>query len=180
MRFRNNKLEGGGTLIQVYTGNGKGKTTAALGLSLRAAGAGLKVYICQFLKGRYYCELASLKKLSNIKIEQYGRSCFIKRAANNKDRELAACGLEAVKKALSGRHYDVLILDEINVAVKLGLLKLKEVINLIENTPKETELILTGRCAHPAIIKLADLVSEIKDKKHYYRKGVKARRGIEF
>lgn len=167
-------------MIQVYTGTGKGKTTAALGLALRAAGSGLKVYIGQFIKGKKYGELNALKKIKNIKIEQFGRTCFIKREPNKKDIELARIGLERVKKNISIGIYDMVILDEINVALKLGLLKLGDIISLIKNTSKKTELVLTGRNAHPEILKIADLVSEIKDRKHYYKKGVKARRGIEY
>jgi len=167
-------------LIQVYTGNGKGKTTAALGQAIRAAGAGLKVYICQFLKGKYYCELATLKKLKNIKVEQFGTTCFISKTPTKKDIELAKCGLKAAKKAICAKFYDMVILDEINVALKLKLLKLEDVISLIKNVPQKTELVLTGRNAHPEILKIADLVSEIKDRKHYYKKGIKARRGIEY
>jgi len=167
-------------LIQVYTGNGKGKTTAALGLALRAAGAGLKIYICQFLKGRYYCELASIKKLKNIKLEQFGTTCFIRRAPTGKDIRSAQRGLKAAKLAICGKKYDVVILDEVNVALRLGLLKLRDLLLIIKNTPEGKELVLTGRNAHPKIIEIADLVSEIKDRKHYYKKGIKARRGIEY
>lgn len=167
-------------MIQVYTGNGKGKTTAALGLALRAVGTGLKVFIGQFVKGKNYSELNVLKKIKNIKIEQFGRGCFIKREPNKKDIELARIGLERVRKIISIGIYDMVILDEINVALKLGLLKLGDIISLIKNTSKKTELVLTGRNAHPEILKIADLVSEIKDRKHYYKKGVKARRGIEY
>jgi len=167
-------------LIQVYTGNGKGKTTAALGLALRAAGAGLKVYICQFLKGKFYCELTSLKKLKNIKLEQFGTTCFIKKAPTAKDVERARCGLKAAKSAICGKRYDIVILDEVNVALRLGLLKLEDILSLIKNARAKKEIILTGRNAHPKIIEVADLVSEIKERKHYFKKGVKARRGIEF
>ncbi len=167
-------------MIQVYTGNGKGKTTAALGLAVRAAGHGLKVYIGQFLKGRNYGELHTLRKLKNIRIEQFGRTCFIKKRPSQRDLELAKKGFEKIKKIISKKDYDLVILDEINIALKLGLIKLKDLLLLIKSAPKRMELVLTGRCAHPAIIKLADLVSEIKDKKHYYKKGVKARKGIEY
>lgn len=167
-------------MIQVYTGNGKGKTTAAFGQALRAAGAGLKVFIGQFIKGKNYSELNALKKVKNIKIEQFGRGCFIKRAPNRKDIALAISGLKRVRKIISLGIYDMVILDEINVALKLKLLKLEYVISLIKNTSKKTELVLTGRNAHPKIMKIADLVSEIKDRKHYYKKGIKARRGIEY
>jgi len=167
-------------LIQVYTGNGKGKTTAALGLALRASGAGLKVYIGQFIKGRRYSELNSVKKLKNVKLEQLGGGCFITRSLRKRDISLAKKGLEKIKKIISRRIYDVVILDEINIALNLKLLRLDEVIQLIKEVPKTTELILTGRCAPPQILKIADLVSEIKEVKHYFKKGIKARKGIEF
>jgi len=167
-------------MIQVYTGNGKGKTTAAFGQAIRAVGAGLKVFIGQFIKGKNYSEVTALKKIKNIKIEQFGRDCFIKREPNKKDIALARSGLERVRKIISMGIYDMVILDEINVALKLGLLKLEDVISLIKTAPQKTELVLTGRNAHPEILKIADLVSEIKDRKHYYKKGIKARRGIEY
>jgi len=167
-------------MIQVYTGNGKGKTTAALGLALRAAGAGLKVYIGQFIKGKNYSELNALKKIKNIKIEQFGRGCFINGAPQQKDIELAKKGLEKIKRIVFQRIYDVVILDEINVALYSKLLELKEVVSLLRKTPKKVELILTGRDAHPEIFEIADLVSEIKEVKHYFKNGIKARKGIEY
>ena len=166
-------------MIQVYTGNGKGKTTAALGLALRATGAGLKVYICQFLKGRHYCELATLKKFKNIKVEQFGNACFLRKAPAKKDRELAQKGLEAAIKALKTNQYQVIILDEINVALSLDLLKIRDVLSMLKNAPAKVEFILTGRSAPVEILKCADLVSEVREIKHYYQRGVKARRGIE-
>lgn len=167
-------------MIHVYTGNGKGKTTAALGLALRAAGSGLKVYIGQFAKGRLYSELKSLKKIKNIKVEQYGRSYFIKTKPNPKDRSLAKTGLKKIKKIVAKKIYDVIILDEINIALNLKLIRLKETTDLIRKIPKDTELILTGRYAPEEILALSDLVSEIKEIKHYYRQGIKARKGIEY
>lgn len=167
-------------MIQVYTGNGKGKTTAALGLALRAAGAGLKVYIGQFVKGKFYSELNALKKFGNIKVEQFGKGCFIKTEPTQKDIDLAETGLARIKEIIVKKSYDVIILDEINIALDLKLLKLEEAVKVIKGVPKRTELILTGRSAHPKILKIADLISEIKEVKHYYRKGVRARKGIEF
>jgi cob(I)alamin adenosyltransferase len=167
-------------LIQVYTGNGKGKTTAALGLALRCAGCGKKVYIAQFCKGRNYGELGLLRKIKNIKVEQFGTLCFIRKAPGEKDIALARQGLKKAAQAVAAKTYDLVILDEINIALSLGLLKIKGVLRLIRKTPKKTELILTGRYAPPGILKAADLVSEIKERKHYYKKGVSARRGIEF
>jgi cob(I)alamin adenosyltransferase len=167
-------------MIQVYTGNGKGKTTAALGLALRAAGSGLKVYIAQFCKGRNYGELHTLKKIKNIKIEQLGTTCFIKKTPSPKDVAKAKNGLEKAKKIIAAKVYDVVILDELNIALALGLLQLKDILGLIKKAPRKTELVLTGRYAHPKLLKAADLVSEIKEKKHYYQGGIKARKGIEF
>jgi len=167
-------------MIQVYTGNGKGKTTAAFGLALRAAGAGQKVYICQFCKGKDYCEHESLKKIKNIKVEQYGATCFIRRAPSKNDIKLAQAGLAAAKNAIHANYYKLVVLDEINVALKLKLISLKDLLSLIKETPKRIELVLTGRSAHPEILKIADLVSEIKEVKHYFKQGIKARQGIEF
>ena len=167
-------------MIQVYTGNGKGKTTAALGLALRASGAGLNVYIGQFAKGGCYSEIKALKKIGNIKVEQFGRRCFIKKDPESIDIEMAKRGLKKIKKAIEGKRYQMVIMDEINIALKLKLVTLDELLVLIKSAPRKLELVLTGRYAHPKIIKLADLVSHIQEKKHYYTKGVKARRGIEF
>lgn len=167
-------------MIQVYTGNGKGKTTAALGLAIRATGAGLKVYFAQFIKGRLCSEIKVLKKIKNIKIDQFGGNCFIKRRPTLKEKQLALHGLAVVCRLLKNKKYDLIILDELNVALKIGLLNLKEVLSMIKTAPKGIEVVLTGRDAHPEIIKLADLASEIKEIKHYYTKGVKARKGIEF
>ena len=167
-------------MIQVYTGNGKGKTTAALGLALRAAGAGLNVYIGQFVKGRCYSEIKALKKIDNIKIEQFGRRCFIKKSPDKIDVQMALAGLERLNEIIAARKYRMVILDEVNIVVKLKLIPLSGLLELIKHAPKTIELVLTGRYAHPEIIKLADLVSEVKEKKHYYAKGIKARRGIEF
>ncbi len=167
-------------MIQVYTGEGKGKTTAALGLALRACGAGLNVYICQFVKGRYYSELAALKKLKNIKLVQFGRRCFIKSTPKAIDKEMARKGFFKAREAVLCGKFDLVVLDEINIAVKLGLIRLEELIGLLDAAPKGVEVILTGRYASPQVLRKADLVSDIAEKKHYYKRGVKARRGIEF
>jgi len=166
-------------LIQVYTGQGKGKTTAALGLALRAAGAGLKVYIAQFIKGKTCSEHRALKKFKNIKIEQFGSGCFVKKISKN-DEKIFKAGMAAVKKALKDKKYDLVIMDEINVALKLGLLDCNELIRILKGVPRKREVILTGRDAPCGILELADLVSEIKEVKHYFRKGVSARKGIEY
>jgi cob(I)alamin adenosyltransferase len=167
-------------MIQVYTGNGKGKTTAALGLALRAAGAGLNVYIAQFVKGSFCSEHQALKKIRNIKIEQFGRASFIRNKPVELDMELAQKGLKKVKEAVNCKKYGVIILDEINVVLKLGVVSLEDVFDLIKHTPKKIELVFTGRDAPAKIIKAADLVSQMREIKHYYFKGIKARRGIEF
>ena len=166
-------------LVQIYTGNGKGKTTAALGLALRAAGAGCKVYIYQFIKGKSYSESKSIKKIKNIKIEQCGRGCFIRKSPARKDIEYAEKGLMKAKKLIMKGIYDIVILDEINIALKLGLLRLSEVTNIIKQKPLHVELVLTGRHCPRKLLKLADLVTEMKEIKHPYQKGVKARLGIE-
>ena len=167
-------------MIQVYTGNGKGKTTAAIGLALRAAGAGLNVYIAQFAKGRICSEHKALKKIKNIKIEQFGRDFFIRHKPQAIDMELARQGLRKIKKIIACKNYRVIILDEINIALKFKLVCLKDVLDLIKHTPKNIELVLTGRYATMQLIKAADLVSEIKEVKHYFEQGIKARPGIEF
>ena len=166
-------------MIQVYTGNGKGKTTAAFGLALRAAGAGLNVYIGQFVKGRLYHEIKALRKINKIKVEQFGRGCFIKKIPGKIDQQMALAGLKRLNEIIVAGKHRVVILDEVNIAVKLKLIPLSGLLELIAHTPKGIELVLTGRYAHPKIIKLADLVSEVKEVKHYYAKGVQARRGIE-
>ena len=167
-------------MLQVYTGNGKGKTTAAFGLALRAAGAGLRVYIGQFAKGRSYHEIKALKKIDNIKVEQFGRRCFIRKSPKEIDLQMALAGLKRSSEIIAAKKYQVVILDEVNIAVKLKLIPLSGLLELIKHTPKQIELVLTGRYAHPKIIKLADLVSQVKEVKHYYTKEVRARRGIEF
>lgn len=167
-------------MIQVYTGNGKGKTTAVFGLALRAAGSGKRVYIGQFCKGRCYNEVKALKKFKNIKVEQFGRRCFIKKSPEKIDLQMALDGFKTAFEIIHKKKYQLVILDEINIAVKLGLIPLIDLIKLIKQAPKNIELVLTGRYAHAKIIKLADLVSRIDEVKHYYKKGIKARNGIEF
>ncbi len=169
-------------LIQVYTGNGKGKTTAALGLALRAAGHGLRTLMIQFMKGNIqYGELESAKKLSPyLTIRQMGRETFVSKTHPDPvDIEWAKKGLALAKEAIFSGNYDIVILDEINVAVDFGLIPLSEVLRLLTDKPGTVELILTGRNGHPAILEKADLVTEMVERKHYYTKNVKAREGIE-
>lgn len=167
-------------MIQIYTGDGKGKTTASLGLAIRAAGAGKKVYIAQFIKGKEGSELTVLKKIKNIKLEQFGRKCFIKGKPKREDIEAACAGLKKIKKIAKKGKYDVIILDEINVAMNLKLLDCQEVLKFLKNTPKKVELILTGRNAPREISRNADLISCIKEIKHYFKAGLQARKGIEY
>ena len=167
--------------IHVYTGPGKGKTTAALGLGLRAAGAGFKVYMIQFMKGRRYSEINSIESLSNFTIVQYGRDEFVnKENPEQVDVDLAQKGFKHAQEISKSKKYDVLILDEINVAVDFKLIKLEDVIKLIEQKPETLELVLTGRNAHPNVVKIADVVTEMLEIKHPYQYGVLARKGIDF
>lgn len=168
--------------IQVYTGNGKGKTTAALGLALRAAGYGFRSYIAQFLKGQPYGEIEAVKKLGGtIIIEQFGRKGFI-HVTENPDEEDIARARRALERSLevmlSGK-FQIIILDEINVALYFNLLSEKEVLDFLAKKPESVEIILTGRYAPTSILRRADLVTEMKERKHYYQKGIRARKGIE-
>ena len=169
-------------LIQVYTGNGKGKTTAALGQGLRAAGHGLRVTMIQFMKGKInYGELEALRAVDGFTLEQFGLPTFVKKGAPSpEDLRLAAEGFARAEQLLREGSVDVLILDEINVAVDYGLLTLEQVLGLIEAKPPQVELILTGRYAPPEILERADLVSEVREVKHPYAAGVQAREGIEY
>lgn len=169
-------------MIQIYTGNGKGKTTAALGLGLRAIGHGKKVIMIQFMKGKInYGELISSKLLKNFKIEQYGRPDFVdKDNPAEIDRKLAREGFERAKQVITGRKYDIVILDELNVAVDYGLIPVKAVLELFKKIPRKMELIITGRYMPEEFGSYADLISEIRELKHYFQKGVKARKGIEY
>ena len=167
-------------LVQVYTGNGKGKTTAALGLAVRAAGAGINVYILQFIKSAAYSELGSIRKINNITIEQCGRGCFIKGKPKRADIARAERGIaKAARRIISGR-YGMVILDEVNCALKAGLIKPEAVIEIIWNKPKNVELVLTGRYCPSAVMKHADLITEMKKIRHPYDKGIPARHGIEY
>lgn len=166
--------------IQVYTGNGKGKTTAALGLALRAVGAGKKVFITQFVKGQIYSEIRAIQQfLPNITVEQYGLDCFIVNSPVQADIDIARKGFERVSEIMISDNYDVIILDEANIAMYYQLFSVKELIQLLKKKPTETEIIITGRYAPPELIEIADLVTEMKEIKHYYNKGILAREGIE-
>lgn len=166
--------------VHVYTGNGKGKTTAAFGLALRAAGAGLKVYVAQFVKGMEYSELKAVERLSDfITIRQYGLGFFINREPNKKDIKAAREGLKEVREIMCSGAYDVVILDEANIATYYDLFSVEDLLNVIRAKPERIELVITGRMADPLVIEAADLVTEMKEIKHYYDNGVRARIGIE-
>ncbi len=165
--------------VHVYTGNGKGKTTAALGLALRAVCAGKKVFIGQFIKGMEYSELKSVDYLPNLVIEQFGRDCFIYKDPEDEDIRLARAGLDKCRNILKEGNYDVVILDELNIAIYYNLFPVEETIEAIKHRAPHVEVIITGRYAKKEIIQIADLVTEMKEIKHYYNKGVEARKGIE-
>ncbi len=167
--------------IHVYTGNGKGKTTSAIGLGIRAAGAGLKVHMLQFMKGRRYSELNTLDNLKNFTYSQHGRDEFVNKKNPEKiDIDMAQEGFKHAKKLIKSNKYDMIILDEINVAVDFNLIALEDVLKLIKEKPEKLELVLTGRYANPKIIKIADYVTEMLEIKHPYQKGVQARKGFDF
>ncbi len=166
--------------VQVYTGDGKGKTTAAFGLALRAAGAGLRVFIAQFVKGMPCSELAAFERLADvITLRQYGTGCFMSGQPEPADREAARRGLSEVKPLVRAGSYDIVILDEINIATRYGLIDVQDVLDLIECRAPGVELVLTGRYADERILERADLVTEMLERRHYYRQGVQARTGIE-
>ena len=162
--------------IQIYTGNGKGKTTAALGLSLRAVCAGKKVYFGQFIKGMEYSELKAANYLPNFEIHQFGRNCFI---FNDPAKEDILAAGKGVGDVLKNKSYDIVVLDELNVAIYYKLFSTEEVIRILEERAENIEVIITGRYAPQELIDMADLVTEMKEIKHYYRKGIQARKGIE-
>lgn len=165
--------------IEVYTGNGKGKTTAALGLSVRAVCAGKKVFFGQFVKGMKYSELDAVKFLPNFTMEQFGKNCFIYDKPTKADIEVARQGLKRMKEVLSSGEYDVVVMDEINIALFYKLFSVDEVLDIIDKRDPHVEVVLTGRYAPKEIIDKADLVTEMKEIKHYYTQGVMARKGIE-
>ena len=165
---------------QLYTGNGKGKTTAAIGLALRAAGAGMNVFIGQFAKGRSCSELEALKRFADcITVRQFGTQEFIRGIIPEDAMICAEKGMAEVRRVLSGGAHDVVILDEGALAVDLGLVSLSALLDLITKKPEHVELVITGRNAPPELIDAADLVTEMKEIKHYYHTGVHARTGIE-
>jgi cob(I)alamin adenosyltransferase len=166
--------------VQVYTGNGKGKTTAALGLAMRAVGAGHRVFIAQFIKKRRCSEHILLEELRDrITLRQYGTGFLMGEKPSKTAVQAARTGYEEVREALFSKRYDVVILDEANVAVRYGLITAQDLLELMALKPKKVELVITGRYADERVIQAADLVTEMREVKHYREKGVSARRGIE-
>ncbi len=169
-------------MVQVYTGDGKGKTTASLGLAMRAVGHGLKVLMLQFLKNdENYGEIKSVKYLPDFEICQVGRDCFVNFANPDPiDVKMVRSGWEKAKDAITAQKYDIVILDEINVAIAYGLLPVKEVIDFLEcRNSGKTEIVFTGIAAPLELIELADLVTEMKNVKHYFNLGIESRTGID-
>ena len=169
-------------LIQVYTGDGKGKTTAALGLALRAVGHSMKVLIIQFMKGKSEIgeKKAAQKLAPYLTILPMGRGTFVsKDKPHSEDIKIAREGLRVSQQAIQNREYDVVILDEINVAVEYGLISISDLLHLLDSKPEEVEIVLTGRNARPELLERADLVTEMVKRKHYFDKGVPARKGME-
>jgi len=168
-------------LIQVYTGDGKGKTTAALGLALRAAGRNMKVLIVQFMKKWDYGELHSVKLIPSITLETFGTKEFIyKGKAKKIDYEEAEKAFSFGVKGMQSGNYDIVIFDELNMALYYDLLDIEEVVKKIKEKPRNVEIVITGRRAPQEIIEIADLVTEMKEIKHPYQKGIEARKGIEY
>jgi len=191
----------------VYTGRGKGKTTAAIGLCVRALGAGLSVFFGQFVKGMRYSEIVALETLAaaidqkrsfedgdleaspargpgvrlapRLEIRQFGRGCFILREPEAADIEAARKGFQESREAMLSGRYDLVVLDEINIAVEKGLVEEAALLELVAEKPENAELVLTGRYARESVIEAADLVTEMRELKHYYSRGVEAREGIE-
>ncbi len=168
--------------VQVYTGNCKGKTTAALGLAFRAMGHGLRTYIGQFMKGQHYGELESAKKVRpHIVIEQYGKKGFthVQDPPDEDDVRMAKEGLARARAAMLSGEYDIVVFDEITTAHHFRLITVGEMLDIIASKPDGVEVVFTGRYAPEEVIGAADLVTEMKEVKHYYEKGVSARKGIE-
>ena len=169
-------------LIFVYTGNGKGKTTAAMGQVLRAVGHGLKVLVIQFMKGKKYGEVIACEKfLPGVTVCPCGLDSFVMRGnLAPVDIELAQLGLNMARKALSSGEYNMVVLDEINVALDFGLISVSDVVEMVKGRATNVDVVMTGRYAPPEIIEIADTVSEVNEIKHHYSTGLKERAGIEY
>lgn len=180
MEKGSSKLEKG--YVQIYTGNGKGKTTAAIGQALRAAGAGYSTLIIQFMKEYSYSELQSIKYLDQfIKIEQYARDDFVykKELPDEKEKRKAQLGLKRAEEEFTKDNFDIIILDEVIVSIYFKLIETSDIVKLIKKKPINMELILTGRYCPQELVDLADLVTEMKEVKHYYTNGITSRKGFE-
>ena len=166
--------------VQVYTGNGKGKTTAAFGLAIRACMAGKKVFIGKFMKSIQYNETRIAKFIDNLSIEQFGNGCLLTRAPSAVDKQHAQDGLARCAELLSSGEWDVVIFDEITIALHMELISIDELMQALENRDPKTEVVLTGRYAPKLLIAYADLVTDMQEVKHYYTtKGVLSRNGID-
>jgi cob(I)alamin adenosyltransferase len=165
--------------LQVYTGSGKGKTTAAIGLAVRALGAGMKVFFGQFVKYGEYSEIAILARLENLVLRQYGAEGFIMGKPAASDIEAALRGVRDAKDALVGGDFGLVVLDEVNVAYSVGMISLPELLDIAAARGDRTEQVMTGRGAPPELLEAADLVTEMREVKHYFKTGLKARKGIE-
>jgi cob(I)alamin adenosyltransferase len=176
-----NKENLGRGLVKILTGKGKGKTTTALGLALMAVGSGLRVYMMQFLKGRVTGEsLAAARLHPDLTLRYWGRPGFVKRLPDSKDLALVKEGWDLARQIMADGEYDLVILDEINRVISLGMLSVEEVIKGLNQRSPKVEVVLTGRDAPAELIEIADIVTEMHPVKHYYQAGVKARRGIEW
>lgn len=168
-------------MLQVYTGNGKGKTTAAFGLALRAAGAGQNVFFAQFVKGRSYSEIRAVERwLPTITVKQYGRGCFIVETPTQEDVAAARHGLEEVAEIIRSGTYGLVVLDEACIAMHYRLFSVDELLSALRSRHQSTEVVVTGRYAPPELVAAADLVTEMREIKHYYNEGHTAREGVEF
>ncbi len=168
-------------LVMVITGDGKGKTTSAFGQALRAIGQGYQVCLIQFMKGRKYGEVIACEKYLPITVYQFGLDSFVMRDDSAQiDIDLARQGLEKAKEIIASEKFDMVILDEINVAVDFGLISEEDVLSMVKNKPAELDLVLTGRYAPERLKDIADMVSEVTEVKHHYRAGIKDRAGIEY
>jgi cob(I)alamin adenosyltransferase len=166
--------------VQIYTGNGKGKTTAAIGLAVRALGAGWRVFFGQFLKTGRYSEHSILSRFpGQLAVKAYGRDVFIRGEPEDKDRRLAQEGIAELAEIVASGDHHLVVLDEANVAVHLGLITVEQIIDLIDKRAEGVEMVITGRHADPRLLARADLVTEMREVKHYYHRGVPARTGVE-
>jgi cob(I)alamin adenosyltransferase len=170
-------------LVSIFTGDGKGKTTAAIGTAVRAAGHGLRVFIVFFMKSKDYLygEVNALSRLTNVTVASFGHKGWVnKEDVKPEHKQQARLALNAAREAMLSGNYDLVVLDEVNVATNYNLISLDEVVKLIDDKPQNVELILTGRYADPKLVQMADLVTEMLMIKHPYTTGVKARRGIDY